>query len=231
MLPTFQALAVAFLALLPGAAFTFGYERVTGPFGIKASDRLVRFLVTSSVFLALFSGPGLLLYRGLVVSGRLRRGDVNALILELGALAYIVVPAFIGWLAGQLQRRQWKWVSWLGGGHPEPRAWDYLWQRPTGGVVRARLKSGTWLAGVYGRTDDGGNEIQSYASGYPEEQDLYLSRQLTVNPASGEFELDSHDAPLTVEGSGGLLLRWSEIEYLEYIELEDCERKGADGKQ
>ncbi len=60
MISTFQALAVA---LLPGASYTFAYKRVVGAFGVSLSDRLVRFLAASALFTALFSGPGLLLYR------------------------------------------------------------------------------------------------------------------------------------------------------------------------
>lgn len=43
MISTFQALAVALLALLPGATYTFAYERRVGGFGVSLSDRLVRF--------------------------------------------------------------------------------------------------------------------------------------------------------------------------------------------
>ena len=35
-------------------------------------------------------------------------------------------------------------------------------------------------------------------------------------PETGEFELDTNGDP--VVGTGGLLLRWSEIEYLEFID-------------
>ncbi|MCW2569282.1 MAG: hypothetical protein JWN54_3379, partial [Mycobacterium sp.] len=47
MISTFQALAGVVLALLPGAAYTFAYERVAGAFGISTTDRLVRFLAAS----------------------------------------------------------------------------------------------------------------------------------------------------------------------------------------
>jgi len=59
VITTFQALGVALLALLPGASYTFAYERIVGKFGASLADRLVRFLAASAAFMAIFSGPGL----------------------------------------------------------------------------------------------------------------------------------------------------------------------------
>ena len=67
---------------------------------------------------------------------------------------------------------------WLNADAPEPRAWDYLWRPGVQGVVRIRLKSGPWLAGVFGTTASG---QRSYAAGYPEKEDLYLSLQVKVD--------------------------------------------------
>jgi hypothetical protein len=215
MISTFQALAGVVLALLPGAAYTFAYERVAGPFGITLSDRLVRFLAASAVFHAVLAGPELLLYRHLVATGRLGRGDVNWLLFAVLALGYVVLPTAAGTLVGMGGRRNWRGLRLLA--HtPEPRAWDYLWRLGVPGVVRMRLKSGTWLAGVYGTTATG---RRSYAAGYPEPGDLYLSLQLRVDPATGEFARDDDDRPVPVPGGSGLLVRWSEIEYLEFQEM------------
>jgi hypothetical protein len=215
MISTFQALAGVVLALLPGAAYTFAYERVAGPFGISLSDRLIRFLAASAVFHAVLAGPELLLYRHFVVTGRLGRGDVNWLLVAAVALAYMAVPTAAGTLVGLGRQRNWRGVRLLGD-TPEPRAWDYLWRLGVPGVVRMKLKSGTWLAGVYGTTVSG---RRSYAAGYPESGDLYLSLQLRVDAVTGEFARDDDDRPLPVPGGSGLLVRWSEIEYLEFQEM------------
>jgi hypothetical protein len=214
MVATFQALAGIVLALLPGAAYTFAYERVAGPFGITLSDRLVRFLAASAVFHAMLAGPELLLYREFVVTGRLGRGDLSWLLVGVLALGYLALPTGVGTLVALGRQRNWPGVR-LFGGTPEPRAWDYLWRLGVPGVVRLKLKSGTWLAGVYGTTATG---RRSYAAGYPEPGDLYLSLQLRVDPATGEFARDDEDRPLPVPGGSGLLIRWSEIEYLEFQE-------------
>ncbi len=216
MISTFQALAVALLALLPGATYTFAYERRVGGFGVSLSDRLVRFLAASALFTALFSGPGMLLYRNYVASGQLGRGEVNAFWFEVAVLTYVLLPTAAGALVGTGQLRRWHWVTALIGDAPEPRAWDYLWRPGVQGVVRLKLKSGLWLAGIFGTTASG---QRSYAAGYPETQDLYLSLQVKVDPVTGAFERDDDDRPVPVEGHSGLLLRWDEIEYLDFQEI------------
>jgi hypothetical protein len=55
----------------------------------------------------------------------------------------------------------------------------------------------------------------SYAAGYPEPQDLYLAASVEVDPETGEFALDDGRPQL---GPGGLLVRWEEVEYLEFID-------------
>jgi hypothetical protein len=211
----FQALVSFVVAFLPGAAYTFAYERLVGAFGLGFADRAVRFLTASAVFHALLAGPELLLYQRFVVTGRLARGEVSWVLVEAIAVAYVVLPSALGTLVGHARRRDWRWLRPLAD-TPEPRAWDFLWRRGVPGVVRLRLRSGTWLAGVYGTTSDG---RQSYAAGYPEEGDLYLSLQLRVDPMTGEFTRDDEDRPVPVAGRSGLLVRWAEIEYLEFQEM------------
>ena len=216
MISTFQALEVALLALLPGASYTFAYERLAGAFGVKFSDRLVRFLAASAVFAAIFSGPAFTIYRHWIATGRLARGHVSAWVVECVALAYVLLPTLLGSLVGYGAKRRWRWLRPVVGETPEPRAWDYLWRRGIQAVLRIRLKSGTWLAGMYATTD---GDRRSYAAGYPEDQDLYLSVQLKADPDTGAFETDADERPIPVEGGGGLLLRWDEVEYLEIQEF------------
>lgn len=217
MISTFQALAVALLALLPGASYTFAYERLVGGFGVSLADRLVRFLAASALFAGLFSGPALILYRDFVVPGRLGRGDVSPLMFELTVLAYVLLPTLVGSLVGYGQKHGWRPVQAVVGDAPQPRAWDFLWRPGAQGVVRLKLKSGTWLGGVFGTTVAG---QRSYAAGYPEREDLYLSLQVRVDALTGAFEQDEEGRPVPVEGSSGLLLRWEETEYLEFQEID-----------
>ncbi len=73
------------------------------------------------------------------------------------------------------------------------------------------MKSGSWVGGAYAEIDN----LRPYASGYPEVQELYLTRSLEVDPEDGSFTLDAHGQP--VQGVGSLLMRWDEIELMEFI--------------
>lgn len=216
MVSTFQALAVAVLLVLPGAAYTFALERVAGAFGVSLADRVIRFIAASAVFQAFFSGPVWWAYREWVRTGRLTEGDVPIGAVQATALVYVLVPTLVGSLVGHGANRRWRWVTWLIGKAPEPRAWDFLWRRNDRGIVRVRLKSGNWLAGMYGAASSG---MSSYASGHGEDGDLFLAEALTVDPDTGAFDLDEDDRPVRLEGSPGLLLRWEEVEYLEFEEI------------
>jgi hypothetical protein len=76
-----------------------------------------------------------------------------------------------------------------------------------------RLKSGTWIGGAFARSDEG---RRAYASGLPAPQDLYLSATVPTDPVTGEFEVDGEGNLRVVEA--GLLLRWEEVEYLQFID-------------
>jgi hypothetical protein len=152
----------------------------------------------------------------MVRTGRVERADVSSTLVEVIALSYVLLPTGVGWLVGRGQRDGWRLVQWLVGEAPQPRAWDFLWGPNTQALVRMRLKSGIWLAGLFGTTEDG---RRSYASGYPEEGDLYLSLQLKVDRSSGAFITDSAGLPQPVTDRTGLHVRWCEIEYMDVKEL------------
>ena len=219
MVTTFQALGVFMLALWPGAAYTFALERQLGAFGVGLSDRLIRFFASSVVFQALFAGPTVSAYRSYVVSGRLQHANVNSWAVEGIALAYVVIPIAAGSIIGAGHKQGWRWATLIGGEAPEPRAWDFLWRsRPTA-IIRMKLKSGTWLAGLFGNSYNG---KLSYASGFrehPEPADLYLSLGVQVDPDSGAFIRDDDGALRWTDGDSGLLIRWDEIEYLEFHDI------------
>ncbi|MCX4092545.1 DUF6338 family protein [Nocardia sp. alder85J] len=222
MITTFQALVVALLTLLPGASYSLTYERNAGSYTGGSPDRLVRLFAASSIFLAVYSGPALLLYRHFVVSGDLRRGLVNWLMFEAVSVGYVLVPAAIGAAMGLATNRDWPIARWLYGRAPHPRAWDHVWSRENRYIVRIKLKSGTWLAGRYGGTDDD----MSYASGYPEAGELYLSTQLAVHPKTGEFVVRDGTAP--VQLPSGVLVRWEEIEYLDLQRMDEPDEQLAE---
>ncbi len=127
-------------------------------------------------------------------------------------LLYTVVPLVAGGVLGFGWKANWSWARLVSGRDRTPRAWDHLFQdRPAGGI-RCRLKSGTWIGGVFGEVSG----RRPYAAGYPEPQDLYLPATLDLDPDTGEILTDDEGNPEM--RNSGILLRWEEIEYLEFTE-------------
>lgn len=205
-----QAAAVIVVALLPGALYVWSFERQAGRYGIGLSDRVLRFVGGSAVFLAVFAVPLYFLYANYGAS--IVAGKPVPLPLGFLPLVYVLVPIAAGTLVGYGLKDGWTWAHKITGPDPAPRAWDYLFQHNVDGWIRCKLKSGVWLAGAYAHA----NGRRSYAAGYPEPQDLYLAASVVVDEASGEFLLDDEGRPQV--GVGGLLVRWEEVEYLEFID-------------
>lgn len=209
---TIQALAVFVIALLPGALYVWSFEQLVGAWGVRFTDRILRFLGVTAIFHALAAPVTYRLWVDFVVSGRLRSGEVP-LLLWLAPLAWVTVPVAAGTLVGWGTRKGLAWARAITGPNPAPRAWDHLFGSAPDGWIRLRLKSGTWLGGAYAKMPDGS---RSYAAGYPEDQDLYLVEAIEVDPESGDFLLDQEGEP-SLRGSG-ILVRWDEVEYLDFIE-------------
>lgn len=133
-------------------------------------------------------------------------------------LAYVVVPVVAGSLAGAVIRSGYPWATKLFGANRPPLAWDHLFSRGLDGWVRARLRSGTWIGGAYAFA----NGRRSYASGYPDAQKHYLAATVQVDPETGDWLYD--DDGQLVLSDGGLLLKWDDVEYLEFV---DSSEKGS----
>jgi hypothetical protein len=213
LLPTFVALAVAVLAIVPGAVFVFSYESQLGSYGASLPDRVYRFLAASAVLHAVAAGPTYQLYRSYVATGRLARGAVNPLAVEVAALVYLLVPFIAGTIWGFGARKGWRIIRSFSASSPQPTAWEHVFSREPQGWARIRLKSGTCIGGLVGRPP--GRATPSYASG-PEPQDLFLSATVRVVPETGELQTDDHGYPVVQDG--GILIRWDEIEYLQLFE-------------
>lgn len=208
---TFQALGVLVAALLPGALYLWAFERLAGRWGATLSDRLLRFIGGSAILHALFA-PATYWFWSTQWPTIANRGQVSWNLWGL-VLAYVAIPMLIGTLVGYGTRKRWRWATLITGPDPAPRAWDYLFQGERDGWVRLRLKSGTWIAGGYATATDG---LKSYSAGYPEDQDLFLATTAAVDTDTGAFIL-GEDGNAQLQ-PGGVLIRWEEVEYLEFID-------------
>lgn len=84
------------------------------------------------------------------------------------------------------------------------------------------MKSRAWIAGVYAEVDD----VEPYASGYPEPQEIFLARSIEIDQDDGGFVYGDDGRPQF--GAGGLLLRWDEIEFLEFIHSREENENGEE---
>src|SRR5947207_2065486 len=197
---TFQALGVIVLALLPGALYVWSFERLVGAWGIGLSDRLLRFIGVSAILHALLAPITYRLWFHYVRSGQIAAGHLP-LSSWAFVLGYVAVPIALGSSVGFATRHGSRWARIITGLDPAPRAWDYLFGRRPDGWIRIRLKEGTWLAGAYAVKGEG---WRSYASGYPEKQDLFLVEAAEVDPETGAFEFDECGKP-ALRGPGVLI--------------------------
>lgn len=218
MLATFQALVVLLTSVLPGALFTFEYEReYTRAVSDDSNERLIVFLTTSAVF-GMVSLP--LLYQGYrkyIVTGHLRDGEPLPWWIWAIVVAYVVVPLLVGFLAGSAARER-KWGSrLLTGPRPHPTAWDALFRTPKlGGLLRLTLNDGTLILGEWATGETGSTVPDSYASAYPHTQDLYLRETFALRD-DGSVELDENGK--TVPRGLAVLISWSEVAYAEFEAL------------
>jgi hypothetical protein len=213
LVDTFQAIAVTGLAVLPGALYTWSFEREVGNWGVSLSDRLLRFVGFSAMFHAVFALPEYLvwsryLHQAVDGSSRFRNliweGAPLPWWLVLVPIAYVGLPMLAGFVTARGATRGARWTRFLVGPNPAPRAWDQLfWPNPSL-TVRARLKNEIWIGGMFG--------AKSYAAGYPETQDLLLEDTYAMEP-DGSFSQDEAGSPVSL--GSGILIGWEDIRFLE----------------
>jgi hypothetical protein len=231
---SFEALAVIFFAVLPGAAFVYAMERQVGAWGIKATDRILRFIALSAALYLLLLPYGYVLFRTYILSGDLvKKGHFSWwhwLILAghwLVLLAYFgLLPWLLGtWCAKRIKAGDERVGEMFGHQMRPPRAFDYLFQDDqSAGIVRMLVvlqDKATWVAGSFSDEEgsapaDEGRPMRAFVSGYPEEPEIYLPVRIGCDPATGALELGA-DGNLVTEDVG-VLVSGAKIAYLEFID-------------
>ncbi len=220
MIGTLQALLVSLLAVLPGALYTLARENFGAPWIWRQADtatQIFRFLSASAIFHALFAPLTYIAYQQLIVTDALTYGDRISLWWWPAIAAYVIVPYLLGY-ATEWSRDSKKpsrdsiegprrairrMLTFVGGEQPEPRAWDWLFSKRPVGIVRLQLMNDEWKAGLW---------ADSFASGYGEEGDLYIAETYLLNE-DGTLQLEGGQPK---SGEAALLIRWSEVRYLEF---------------
>jgi len=216
---TYEAVAATLLAVLPGALFVWGFERVVGRWAIGLSERILRFVGVSAVLHALAAPITYPLWRGYLSPGELR--EALPLWLWPVALAYVIVPILMGSILAVGFKREYGWAKFIAGPAPAPTAWDALFAADPTGWVLMKLKSGSWIGGAY-------DKETSYVGGYPEPADIYLASEALVDQENEDFIRDG--AGEVVRLDFGVLVRWEEVEYLEVTPVEDVAPSSPEGR-
>ena len=152
---TFQALVVLIVALLPGALYTWSFERLVGAWGVGFADRVLRFVGASAMFQAAIAPFTVWGWRTYVSDrpspGRRSAGRTVARL----PLLYVAIPIALGVVVGRGTVNERDWSKAFTGPSPAPRAWDHLFGLRPDGWVRLRLKSGVWLGGAFTSAGEG----------------------------------------------------------------------------
>lgn len=183
------ALLILVAAVLPGAMYTWAFERQASGYGVTLADRVLRFIATSVLFHLVFGWPEYFLYRIAFSSGRhLAAGQFAA--AWTGALLVVGLPAAVGTIIGGLYATRTTRDGWQRirrrlspaaevrllrialGRTPAPRAWDDLFSNHPTVYLRIRTTDGPVVAGLFAN--------KSYAAGYPDSPDLYLEEAWSV---------------------------------------------------
>lgn len=226
---TVEGLLVIALALLPGAVYTWGFERQAGSFGVSFADRSLRFVAVSAVFHLAAAWPEYLLWR-VILSGKddLLSGQFFALwvtALLLTAIPYAVGTALGGLYSTRGSREGWtrirshltdhqeeRLLAILLGPAPAPRAWDHLFSERKSVYLRIQTTDENI-------THAGRFAANSHAGGFPQPADLYLEEafDLLEDGAIGE----SLGYPIYIPAD--------QIAWLEVVPQQDEVEPGAEG--
>jgi hypothetical protein len=199
--PAGQVLAIV-LFLIPGLNATWVVERLAGRTTLAATERLLRAMAWSVLIYALAS-PWLLRIGHRLAAGT-RLWPWEPLVGFAGLI--FIAPVVLG-VAMHLARRGGA-AAWilrkLTRIHPAPTPWDFAFSRKGAFYVRMEMHDGTYLGGLYAEG--------SFASAYPENDDLFLEQAWRLDEEGSFVE--------PVDDSAGLLISRELVRAVELLEPE-----------
>ena len=193
-------IVVLVLFIIPGFVFT----RLFG-FSVPLRSRETPNLILDSLSASCFN-YGLLFPLLWVILG----SDFSSQHPFLFAASWFVIlfafPALLAALAIHgIESRKFQWLRHsFRLIHPVPKAWDYFFRQGKPCWVLAILNDGKVVAGLY--------STNSFASSYPDEQDLYLEKLCALSSDGKMIGL--------IERSEGAIIHMDQVRLLEFYSLE-----------
>lgn len=209
---TWVQVAVILTAVLPGFVYQVSRRSVGGPdpderdFGV----RVLRAIAASAVFAGLYAvalGPVVVTYvrEPSNVLNDVQFVGVGFLVLVVATpwtlarvLFYLRTSEWYAALSERVVTRLRLRRPW----NPTPSAWDFAFGNAQPGWVRVRLADGSWVGGWF--------STKSFASSFPEPQELYLEVGYVMDPDDGTFT-DHVSAP------GGTVVRCQDAVVVDFI--------------
>lgn len=193
-----QILPIFLFYVVPGVVATKVYSYLIPSERRKLADYFVELITFSMFYLALFFWLIGLLYMPSVQS--------NIYLFYLLVLVTVfIIPAFLGWLGSYLIQASWLRHFTRLVVHPIPMAWDYIFRKGKSYWVVFYLKNGEKIGGYYSSV--------SFASGYPDIQDIYVE-QLWRLDEKGRFSEK-------VDRTAGGYFKSENCNYIEFLSVEE----------
>jgi Family of unknown function (DUF6338) len=193
-----QVLSIPLFYLAPGVVATTVYSYLIPSERKKLADYLVELVTFSMFYLALFFWLVALLYQKSVQS--------NVWLFQLLVLLTVfVIPAFLGWFASYLLQARWlrRFVKLVI--HPVPMSWDYIFSRNKSYWVKFYLKTGEKFGGYY--------STKSFASSYPDPQEIYVEQVWRLNENDALIEM--------VVSTAGGFVKADDCKFIEFLEIKE----------
>lgn len=221
-----QALLIASLAVVPGAIYTWVFERNDGAAGDRPAERLLRFVAISLLLSLVSTLPiGYWFYSQYYVTGALQRGDVPVLILYVCLGSVVLLPAILGWIAAGYVKKGLPGASVLASRNRRPRGWDHVFNgQRWSGKIRIKTTDGTWFIGLWSAQSSKNSMPGSFAAGYPNDQDLYFVDTFQVDPTNG-MPVVADNGTWARNGTA-MLIQWSNVAFAEFMKEEGTNEDG-----
>lgn len=194
---TVQALGAFVVFVLPGALYVLVREWRLRISNDSQGDRIVRFLMASSVFHIV--GTSWLIVKVRNLATALQANDLStrqALLVFVWLVLLAVVPALLGYCLGTTTTK----LDEVLLGSPED-VWQLLRSPRTQGnklYLRARIDKETWVVGIWGEQQ--ARVSKAVFNGARSTTDLYLAARVDVDPSSGGLRTATLGGDMIVPG-------------------------------